>query len=150
MDDVVSQYFHTTTDEHRALFARVHRLLLQAYPEVRVGMSYGMPTYRIGDCRLTVGLWKHGLSFYGANLARAAENSAAQALNRLSTGVGTTRVRVTDATFISDEEFRALFAAALDPASGPASGPSSGPASGPSSGPASGPSSGPGGEGPRR
>ena len=65
MNAEAQTYIDGIAPEHRPLFDRVHRLILEAYPEADVVLAYGMPTYRVGDRRLHVGVWRHGISVYG-------------------------------------------------------------------------------------
>ena len=65
MDEAVREYIDAIPSEHRPLFDRLHRLILEAHPDTTVALSYGIPTYRVGRRRLFVGAWKHGLSVYG-------------------------------------------------------------------------------------
>jgi hypothetical protein len=57
---------------HRPLYDRLHRLILAAYPVAVVVLSYRMPTYKVGNRRLYVGTWKHGVSIYVWEQGRAA------------------------------------------------------------------------------
>ena len=52
MDDAARGYIEAIPPERRPLFDRLHRLVLTAYPDVTVGLSYGIPTYRVGKRRL--------------------------------------------------------------------------------------------------
>ena len=65
MDEAVQGYIHRIAPEHRALFDRLHRLILAVHPDATVVLSYKIPTYKVGNRRLFVGAWKHGLSIYG-------------------------------------------------------------------------------------
>ncbi len=65
MQQDVAAYVEAIDAERRPLFDRVHGLILEVQPDVEVVLSYRMPTYVSGERRLHVGVWKHGLSFYG-------------------------------------------------------------------------------------
>ena len=65
MDEAVRGYIDAIPDEHRSLFERLHQLILAAHPDATVGLSYKIPTYRVGRRRLYLGAWKHGVSLYG-------------------------------------------------------------------------------------
>ena len=65
MDEVVRDYIDAIDQANRPLFDRVHQLILAAYPDVAVVISYQIPTYRTGRRRLHVGAWQHGVSIYG-------------------------------------------------------------------------------------
>jgi uncharacterized protein YdhG (YjbR/CyaY superfamily) len=110
MDDAVRQYIDRIPAGRRQLFDRVHRLVVDSHPDVAIGLSYGMPTYRTGSRRLHVAAWKHGISFYGWG-------DGGGFLERhpgLHNGKGTIRVRPSDADAITDQDFLELVRAALD------------------------------------
>ena len=65
MDDAVRDYIDAIAPEHRPLFDRLHRLILEAHPDAAVVLSYQMPTYKVGRRRLFLGVWRHGVSIYG-------------------------------------------------------------------------------------
>jgi uncharacterized protein YdhG (YjbR/CyaY superfamily) len=110
MDDAVRRYREEMPSEHRAVFDRLHGLVVAACPDAELGMSYGMPTYRLGRRRLNVGAWQHGLSLYvspgrdGGFTARHPE---------LAAGKGTIKLRPEDAERILDAELQDLVRAAL-------------------------------------
>gem|GEM_PF-702757 len=72
MDDAVRDYIDAIAPEHRPLFDRLHRLVLEAHPDAAVVLSYQIPTYKVGRRRLFVGVWKHGVSIYGWQRGRDA------------------------------------------------------------------------------
>jgi uncharacterized protein YdhG (YjbR/CyaY superfamily) len=111
MDDAVQAYVDAIPAEHRALFDRIHRLILDVRPDSAVVLSYKMPTYKVGDRRLFVGAWKHGLSIYGW---KAGHDGGFLARHpELKTSKGTVQLRPEDADEISDDELRALVRSAL-------------------------------------
>jgi len=112
MDDAVQAYIDAIPTEHRALFDRLHRLILAARPDVTVGLSYQMPTYKAGDRRLYVGAWKHGVSLYGWKEGR--DGGFTRRHPDLKTSKGTVRLRPADADAITDDEIRALVHSALE------------------------------------
>jgi uncharacterized protein YdhG (YjbR/CyaY superfamily) len=111
MDDAVQAYIDAIAPEHRPLFDRVHRLILEARPDAAVVLSYQIPTYKVGRQRLFVGVWKHGVSIYGWQEGRDGGFSALHP--GLRTSKGTIRLRSEDAAAIGDEELRELARAAL-------------------------------------
>ncbi|MCW2679594.1 MAG: hypothetical protein JWM62_995 [Frankiales bacterium] len=113
MDGDVQEYVDAIPARTRALFDRLHALVLEAYPSARVVLSYRMPTYVVGDRRLHVGAWKHGLSVYGWEHGRDAGFAARHP--ELDSGKGTLRLPLAAAAQLPDEELRALVAAALAP-----------------------------------
>src|SRR5438270_13946478 len=94
------------------LFDRIHRLILAAYPDAAVFLSYQMPTYKVGNRRFYVGVWKHGVSIYGWEQGCDAGFTARH--SALRTSKGTIRLRPDDAAGIPDDEFRDVVRAALD------------------------------------
>ena len=112
MDDAVRAYIEGIAPEHRPLFDRLHRLILDAHPEAAVVLSYQMPTYKAGRRRLYLAAWKHGVSIYGSQ-GRDAGFASRHAELRASKG--TIQLRPVDAAGISDDEFRDLARAALGP-----------------------------------
>ncbi len=108
----VQDYIDGIAPGHRALFDRLHRLILQAHPGAEVILSYKIPTYRADRRRLFVGAWKHGISVYGWGDRDGGFSSRHP---ELVTGKGTLQLRPEDAAAISDEEFLGLARAALAP-----------------------------------
>jgi len=111
MEEGVARYIDAIDAEHRPLFDRVHRLVMQVQPEAQVVLSYRMPTYVAGSRQLHVGVWKHGLSFYGWN--HDSDGGLVARHPHLDNGKGTLRLPLTEAVHISDDELRAFLAAAL-------------------------------------
>ena len=112
MDDAVRDYIDAIAPEHRPLFDRLHRLVLEARPDASVVLSYQIPTYKVGRRRLFLGAWKHGISIYGWQQGHDAGFSDRHP--DLRTGKGTIQLRPEDAAAIPDDELRALARAALD------------------------------------
>lgn len=112
MDDAVRDYIDAIPSEHRPLFDRLHRLVLEARPDAAVVLSYQIPTYKVGRRHLFLGVWKHGVSVYGWQEGRDAGFSERHP--ELTSGKGTIRLRPADAAGISDDELRDLARAALD------------------------------------
>lgn len=113
MDEAVRAYIEGIGPEHRPLFDRLHRLVLEAQPGAAVTLSYGIPTYRVARRRLYLGAWKHGISVYGWQPGRDAGFAARHP--ELLSGKGTLQLRPEDAARIPDEELRDLARAALAP-----------------------------------
>ena len=99
----------------RPLFDRVHGLVLECHPEAEVALAYGMPAYRVGRRRLSVGVWKHGVSIYGFRADR--DGGFVARHPTLSSGKGTLRLRPRDAEQIGRR--RAEGAAGRSARSGP-------------------------------
>lgn len=105
-------YIDGIAAEHRPLFDRVHRLILDAHPGAAVVLSYQVPTYKVGGRRLHLGAWKHGVSIYGWQEDRDAGFTSRHP--QLKTSKGTIRLRPEDAAAIPDDELRGLVRAALE------------------------------------
>jgi uncharacterized protein YdhG (YjbR/CyaY superfamily) len=111
VDEDVQRYVAGIAGEYRELFARVNGLILRAYPEAVVKLSYGMPSYWLGKRRLYVGVWKHGLSIYGWPQGREKDFMARHP--ELKTSKGTIQIRARDAAGLSDDELLELVQAGL-------------------------------------
>jgi uncharacterized protein YdhG (YjbR/CyaY superfamily) len=109
----VQAYIDGIEPEHRALFSRLHGLIMRARPDAQVALSYKMPTYRAGKRRLYVAAWKHGISVYGWPQDR--DDGFTARHPELLTSKGTIRLRPRDASQITDEELFGLARAALAP-----------------------------------
>ena len=111
MDDAVRGYVDGIAVEHRQVFDRLHRLIIETHPGAVVMLSYGIPTYKVGTRRLYVGAWKHGVSIYGWQQGGDAGFTTRHPA--LRKGKGTIQLRPEDADRISDDEFRELVRTAL-------------------------------------
>jgi uncharacterized protein YdhG (YjbR/CyaY superfamily) len=111
MDQAVADYIESVPAQHRALFDRVHRLILDAYPDAVVSMSYGMPTYTRDKRRLHVGSWRHGVSIYGWKAH--GDGGFTERHPELRTSGGTIRLRPEDAASLADGEILGLARSAL-------------------------------------
>jgi uncharacterized protein YdhG (YjbR/CyaY superfamily) len=111
MDAAVQTYIDEIPSDHRALFDRVHGLIIEAVPAATVTISYNIPTYKVGKHRLYLAAWKHGVSIYGWGEDRDAGFSTRH--TELVTGKGTVQLRPDDAAAIPDDEFRDLARAVL-------------------------------------
>jgi hypothetical protein len=108
----VRDYIDAIVPEHRPLFDRLHRLVLEVHPDAALVLSYKIPTYKVGSRRLFLGVWKHGVSIYGWDQGRDAGFIARHP--KLKNGKGTVQLRPSDADDIADDELRGLVRAALD------------------------------------
>lgn len=112
MDRAVRDYIDAIPAGQRPLFDRLHRLVLETYPHAEMLISYRMPTYQVGRCRLYVGAWKNWVSLYGWQQDRDGGFTARHP--ELSSTRGTIKLRPADAARITDDELRDLVRAALD------------------------------------
>ena len=113
VDDAVREYLEAVPATHRPLYDRLHRLVLEVHPSAQVVLSYRMPTYVVGDRRLHVGVWKHGLSLYGWEAGR--DGGFAERHPELDSGKGTLKLPLARAGEIPDDELLGLLRGALDP-----------------------------------
>jgi uncharacterized protein YdhG (YjbR/CyaY superfamily) len=113
VDEGVRAYIDGIAPGSRALFDRIQALILAAYPQATVALSYKMPSYRVGGRRLYVGAWKHGVSVYGWKQGREADFTARHP--QLRTSKGTIQLRSRDAAAVTDDEILGLIRAALEP-----------------------------------
>lgn len=97
--------------EQRPLFDRVQRLITELAPHVEVVLAYKMPTFEVGGHRLHVGVWKHGVSFYGWDEER--DDGFATRHPELSSGRGTLRLPTKVAATIDDAELQGFLRATL-------------------------------------
>ena len=107
----MQDYVDAVPARTRPLFDRVHRLVLEVSPDADVVLSYKMPTYVVGERRLHVGAWAHGVSLYGWDAGRDAGFAARHP--ELDSGKGTLRLTHRAAATISDDELRDLLRAVL-------------------------------------
>ena len=98
MDDAVRDYIDAIAPEHRPLFDRLHRLIVEVHPDAAVVLSYQMPTYKVGRQRLFLGVWKHGVSVYGWRQGQ--DGGFTERHPELKTSKGTVRLRPVDAAAI--------------------------------------------------
>lgn len=113
VDAAVREYIDRIDAQHRPLFNRVHELILAVCPEAAVGISYRMPTYRVGRRRLYLGVWQHGISLYG--WPQGQDDGFTARHPDLRSSKGTIRLRPQDAAGITDDELGGLVRAALGP-----------------------------------
>jgi hypothetical protein len=109
----VQSYIDGIGPEQRPLFHRLHAIVLAAHPDAEVALSYDMPAYRVGERRLNLGVWKHGVSVYGWR--RDHDGGFVARHPELASGKGTIRIRPRQAAALSDEELHGLLGGALDP-----------------------------------
>ena len=111
MDAAARAYMDAIPDEHRPHFDRLHRLILGAFPSAEVGFAYKMPTYAVGEHRLHVAVWKHGLSLYGWRADRDGGFTARHP--GLANDKGTLRLSPAAMAEVADAELLGLVQGAL-------------------------------------
>ncbi|MBO0775144.1 MAG: DUF1801 domain-containing protein [Actinobacteria bacterium] len=110
MDEAVRGYRDEIDSEHRPVFDRLHQLIVATCPDADVGLAYGMPAYRVGRRRLSIGVWKHGLSLY---VSPRRDGGFSARHPELAAGKGTIKLTPADAARLPDAELRDLIRAAL-------------------------------------
>lgn len=111
VDAAAATYIDAIAPARRPLFDRVHDLILATHPDASVVISYQIPTYKVGDRRLYLGAWRHGISLYGWQ--EGDDAGFAVRHPELVTGKGTIRLRPEDAAQITDDELVDLVRASL-------------------------------------
>lgn len=112
-DDDVAAYLAAAAPQHRPLYDRVEGCARQAYPDLAVVIAYTMPTFVVGDRRLHVGIWKHGLSLYGWRVGD--DDGFLDRHPDLWTEKGTLKLTPAAAQAITDDELRGFLRATLAP-----------------------------------
>jgi uncharacterized protein YdhG (YjbR/CyaY superfamily) len=64
MDEAVQRYIDAIPADRRPLFDRLQALILELYPDAEVVISYQIPTYKARGGRVSLGLWRDGVSLY--------------------------------------------------------------------------------------
>ncbi len=93
------------------MWERVERLVRAVAPDVELRITYDMPTYVVGEHRLPVGVWKHGLSLYGLHDSNDAGFIARHP--DLSSGRGTVKLPTKRADEFTDDELTSTLRAVL-------------------------------------
>lgn len=112
-DDAVRAYVDALDPDGRALYDRFSALVLAEHPQASVTWAYAMPTVVVGERRLHVGVWKHGLSLYGWSTDRS--GGFCDRYPHLCGDKGTLRLPHAEAARIPDEHLRDLVRATFAP-----------------------------------
>jgi hypothetical protein len=112
VNEAVQSYVDGIDPAYRPLFDQIHDLIMATHPAAEVVLSYRMPTYKVGQRRLFVGAWQHGISLYGWQQDR--DGGFTERHPELRTSKGTIRLRPQDAAALADGELLLLVSAALD------------------------------------
>lgn len=94
MRDDVQAFIDSVPADRRPLFDRLRALIEGLYPEARLTLSYGVPTFRTASGWVGLGYWKEGVSIYTNGRHNIAGFRAAHP--RIRTGTGTINFRLTD------------------------------------------------------
>jgi uncharacterized protein YdhG (YjbR/CyaY superfamily) len=112
MNSDVRSYVEAMPPQHRKVFDRIHGAVSEIHPDASLVLSYKMPTFRLGNRRLYVGAWKHGISIYGWK--QGEEAAFISHHPQMKTSKGTIQLRPEEAPTVSDDDLRLLVRAALD------------------------------------
>jgi hypothetical protein len=112
-DQDVRAYVEALPLAGRALFDRFHALAVAEHPEASVTWSYKMPTYVVGERRLHVAVWRHGLSLYGWDADR--DGGFCDRYPDLCGARGTLKLPHADVARIPDDHLRDLVRATFAP-----------------------------------
>ena len=112
MDEEVRRYVAGIAAEYQELFGRVNGLILGAYPEAEVKLSYRIPSYWVGKRRLYAGVWKtRGCRSTGGR--RAGKRSSSHGTQSSRQVRARFQIRLGDAAGLRDDELLELVRAAL-------------------------------------
>jgi uncharacterized protein YdhG (YjbR/CyaY superfamily) len=76
MDAEVKAYIERATDDRRALYDKLHEIILKQYPKADLVMWYGVPTYKTKTGRVCLAFWKSGVTLSSYDAAHVAEFKA--------------------------------------------------------------------------
>lgn len=94
MDADVERFMAAIPPDRRALFERLHALVVDLYPQAQLRLSYGVPTYHAQSGWVALGYWKQGVSLYTNGAHHLVRFKAAHP--RIKTGTGCINLRLTD------------------------------------------------------
>jgi uncharacterized protein YdhG (YjbR/CyaY superfamily) len=94
MDEAVQRYIDAIPPEQRSLFDRLQSLILELYPDAEIVISYQIPTYKAAGGRVSLGLWKEGVSLYTTDPQHIDEFKSQHPA--IKTGKASLNFRVTD------------------------------------------------------
>ena len=91
MDPAVQSYIDAIPEEHKPLFNHLQSLILALDPGAEIGISYKIPTYKVGRRRVFLGLWKGGVSLHAVPVDQFKQRHPS-----IKTGKGSLNFRLTD------------------------------------------------------
>jgi uncharacterized protein YdhG (YjbR/CyaY superfamily) len=94
IDPAVTRFIKAIPPVQRPLFDRLHRLILDQYPDAAVSISYQIPCYRTAGGKVFLGLWKSGVSLHAIKFEVIAEFKARYP--EIKTGKGSLNFKTTD------------------------------------------------------
>lgn len=76
MNRKVRRYLNAVPEDRKLLVEKIHGLIVGLYPDVKIDMSYRMPTYRAKDAWVAVANQKRYVSLYTCGAHHLAEFKA--------------------------------------------------------------------------
>ncbi len=64
MNEDVRRYLAAISDDRKGVVTKLHKLIIELYPDAEVDMSYKMPTYRVKGGWVALANQKHYVSLY--------------------------------------------------------------------------------------
>ena len=64
MSQIALDYNNKGKGEHKDLFEKLHKLIMEMYPTADNKVSYGILMYKIAKGWVALGYWKEGVSIY--------------------------------------------------------------------------------------
>jgi uncharacterized protein YdhG (YjbR/CyaY superfamily) len=110
VDEAVQRYIDAIPAEQRPLFDRLQSLVLELYPDAEVVISYQIPTYKARGGRVSLGLWKDGVSLYTTDPQHIEEFKSRQPT--IKTGKASVNFRLTDE--LPEEDARQVIKRAIE------------------------------------
>ena len=99
MNNEVKKYFTALPEDRGAIIMDLHNLIISMYPDVKIDMSYRMPTYKIQDGWLAIANQKNYVSLYTCGAHHLKEFK--EKYPSIKTGKGCINFKVTDTLPIS-------------------------------------------------
>jgi uncharacterized protein YdhG (YjbR/CyaY superfamily) len=107
MDPDVQSYIDAIPERQRALFDRLQSLILELYPNAKIGISYRIPSYKVGRRRVYLGLWKGGVSLHALSVEGFKQRHPS-----IKTGKGSLNFKLTDE--LPEDDIRDVIKRVLD------------------------------------
>ena len=119
MDEAVQGYVDGIPKEQKPLFDRLQSLILELYPDAEIVISYQVPTYKARGGRVSLGLWKDGVSLYTTDPQHIEKFKSRHPT--IKTGKASLNFRLTDE--LPEKDVREVVNRAIQPPSGSSSSP---------------------------
>lgn len=100
MNDSVTGYFASVSEDRRATLEALHDLITSLYPDAVIDLQYRMPTYHFGEGWVAIANQKNYVSLYTCGAHHLAEFK--QKHPKVKTGKGCINFRPKDTLPLSD------------------------------------------------